>query len=77
VRCAQRRFESDNTLTDLAHYVRSLPEVPVDAQVRIENVTTRPHQRLDPEDQLQRNASLYALDLWPISHVGVVIEAAA
>ena len=76
-RVARRRFESDNTLKDVVSFVRSLPEVPLDAAIRIENVTTRPYKHLDPDNQRQRDASLYALDLWPMGHVGVVIEAVA
>lgn len=65
-----RRFESDNTLDDLVHYIRSLSAVPDGVELRIENVTTRPARELDPARD--GNASLYALDLWPRGQVRVV-----
>jgi len=75
-RVTRRRFESDNTLQDVVHYVRSLKEVPIDATLRIENVTTAPFQLLDP-DTKQKSASLYALDLWPVGHIGVTVQTGA
>lgn len=75
-RIASRRFDSEATLRDLLHYVRSLERVPdPDATLRVENVTTAPAALLNTEDNLDR--SLYSLDLWPVSHVRVEVCAAA
>lgn len=63
-----RRFDSDNTLTDLFNFIQSLPGTPVDA-FTVENTTTRPVRVLDPVAQAQM--SLYALDLWPRGQVKV------
>lgn len=63
-----RRFDSDCTLDDLVHYIKSLPATPEGA-LTIENVTTRPARVLDPETE--GSLSLYALDLWPRGHVQV------
>ena len=77
-RIARRKFESDNTLEDVLNYVRSLVAVPVDAVLKLDNVTTAPFRHLDPEDKRCASASLYALDLWPMGTVGItVMEAAA
>lgn len=77
-RIARRKFESDNTLEDVLNYVRSLEAVPIDAAVKLDNVTTAPFRHLDPADKRCANASLYALDLWPMGTVGItVLEAAA
>jgi len=77
-RVARRKFESDNTLEDVLNYVRSLSSVPVDAQVKLDNVTTAPFRHLDPADKRSSTASLYALDLWPMGTVGItLVEAAA
>ena len=65
-RLAIRRFDSDNVLQDLIHYVRSLPEVPEGA-LKVENVTTRPTILLDPKTH--GHCSLYSLDLWPRAQV--------
>jgi len=70
---AKRRFEADNTMTDLHHYIRSLSPVPMDRELRIQNVTVAPARQLDPEQH--GGSSLYSLDLWPVSHV--VVEVAA
>jgi hypothetical protein len=72
-RVAKRRFEADNTLADLHHYIRSLSPVPMDRALRIHNVTTAPARPLDPDHQ--HGASLYSLDLWPVSHVEVEVAA--
>ena len=45
---ATRRFDADNTLTDLLNFIRSLPAVPEGA-LTVENVTTRPARAFDPE----------------------------
>jgi len=71
-RIAVRRFESDNTLDDLVNFVRSLPEVP-EAELVLENVTTRPTRLLDAARQ--GTESLYALDLWPRGSVQVCAAA--
>lgn len=72
----RRRFNSEDTLEDLMHFIRSLEGVPDEpAELVVTNVTTRPPTKLDAV--AQRNASLYALDLWPVSHVRVVSAAAA
>jgi len=77
-RIARRKFESDNTLEDVLNYVRSLAVLPVDAVLKLDNVTTAPFRRLDPDDKPCASASLYALDLWPMGTVGItVVEAAA
>jgi len=77
-RVARRKFESDNTLEDVLNYVRSLSSVPVDALVKLDNVTTAPFRHLDPTDKRSSTASLYALDLWPMGTVGItLVEAAA
>ena len=75
-RIARRKFESDNTLGDLLNYVCSLPEVPVGASIKLENVTTAPFRHLDPSDKRCAAASLYALDLWPVGTVGVQLVGA-
>jgi len=67
-RVATRRFDADNTLTDLLNYIRSLPAVPEGA-LTVENVTTRPARAFDPERE--GGMSLYALDLWPRGQVQV------
>lgn len=68
---ARRKFESDNTLSDVVNYIKSLPAVPIKAPLKVENVTTYPRRTLNPETQGM--ASLYALDLWPISTVAVEV----
>lgn len=68
-RVGTRRFDSDNTLNDLVHYIRSLDRVPESERLTIENVTTRPARVLDPATQ--GSLSLYALDLWPRAQVQV------
>jgi len=64
-----RRFDSDNTLTDLVHFVKSLPRTPEGGALTIKNTTTRPVRVLDPTTQ--GGMSLYALDLWPRGQVMV------
>jgi len=65
-----RRFDSEHTLRNLLHYVRSLDSTPIDGRIKLQNVTTAPFAELDLEQCLDR--SLYSLDLWPVSHVRVV-----
>ena len=55
--------------------MHSLPELPVDANIVIKNVTTSPARVLDPN--VEADASLYSLDLWPVSQVKVAIAAGA
>jgi len=64
-----RRFDSENTLDDLVHYVRSLEGVPEGDALVIENVTVRPARALQPARDGQ--LSLYSLDLWPRGQVQV------
>jgi len=66
---ATRRFDSENTLEDLDHWIRSLEDVP-EGEIAVTNVTTRPPRVLDAK--LNGMASLYSLDLWPVAHVRVV-----
>lgn len=73
---ACRRFDSEATLRDLLHFVRSLERVSdPEASLRLENITTAPASLLNTEGNLDR--SLYSLDLWPVSHVRVEVCAAA
>jgi len=72
-RVGTRRFCSDNTLNDLVNYIKSLPAVPEDAPLTIENVTTRPPRLLDPSRQ--GDESLYSLDLYPVGQVQVSVSA--
>ena len=67
---ARRRFDSENVLADLENYVRSLPEVPLGASLRLENITTRPPKEMDLSRQ--QSCTLYALDLWPVGRVRVL-----
>jgi len=71
---ARRRFDSENVLADLENYVRSLPEVPVGASLRLENITTRPPKEMDLSRQ--QSCTLYALDLWPVGRVRVLHSSA-
>lgn len=64
-----RRFSSDNTLQDLINYCKSLPTVPLDGPLVVENTTTRPARVLDPATM--GSQSLYGLDLWPRGQVAV------
>jgi len=69
-----RRFDSDHTLDDLVHYIRSLEGVPSEnVTMTIENVTTRPARRLNPASE--GSLSLYSLDLWPRGQVQVRVGA--
>eukprot|EP00966_Prymnesium_polylepis_P160724 3714786-Prymnesium_polylepis.1 len=61
-----RRFESCNTLEDLACFVRSLPGAPVRG-LTLANVTMSPPQPLSLDTQL--GLTLQRLDLWPTGHV--------
>merc|ERR1719198_2843402 len=70
-----RRFDSDSTLQDLVHWIRSLESVPEADALTIENVTVRPARVLDSEREGQ--ASLYALDLWPRGQVLVRVGVGA
>lgn len=68
---ASRKFDSEATLRDLLHFVRSLERVPnPEAPLRLENVTTAPAIQLNAVDA-DLDRSLYSLDLWPVSHVRV------
>lgn len=61
-----RRFESCNTLEDLACFVRSLPGVPVRG-LTLTNVTMSPPAPLSLDSQ--QGLTLQRLDLWPTGHV--------
>jgi len=75
VKIASRRFDSEATLRDLIHFVRSLERVP-EGKLRLENVTMAPVDTLNKtEADLER--SLYSLDLWPVSHIRVSPEVCA
>lgn len=63
-----RRFESCNTLEDLANYARSLPGTPT-TDIRLVNVTMSPEQPLDLATQ--GGLTLQRLDLWPTGHIRV------
>jgi len=60
---AKRRFETWDTLADVANFARSLPGVPLDDSLKLDNVTTSPNACLDLREQ--RTHTLERLDLWP------------
>jgi len=73
---ASRKFDSEATLRDLLHFVRSLERVPdPEAALRLENITMAPAIQLNAADA-DLDRSLYSLDLWPVSHVRVCPVAA-
>ena len=64
-----RRFESSDTLEDLANFARSLSGVPLGSSLRLSNVTMYPHRPLNLDTQI--GLSLYTLEMWPSAHVQV------
>lgn len=73
-----RRFESQDTLAHLEHFIRSLAMCPGDdpeVDLLIEDVTTSPPRSLDLD--IEGGETLYALGLWPLAHVRVRTLAAA
>ena len=64
-----RRFESSDTLEDLANFARSLSGVPLGSSLRLSNVTMAPHRPLNLDTQI--GLSLYTLEMWPSAHVQV------
>jgi len=59
----KRRFESWDTLGDVVNFARSLPGVPLDSSLELDNVTISPSMCLDLGEQ--RTHTLERLDLWP------------
>jgi hypothetical protein len=72
-----RRFESQDTLVSLEHFIRGLSGTPdgPDAELVVEDVTTHPPKALDLETQA--GETLYALGLWPIAQIRVRTLAAS
>jgi len=72
-RTVWRRFESSDTLADLANFARSLPGAPL--ALTLKNITTHPAAPLDEKRSCRH--TLESLDLWPSGHLRICSASAA